>query len=249
MTLNKNNLETCLTKSESIILSLIVISKGLVNNYNQNELSSDLSSQDNIVLLNITHTDSYLQNLSLRLDSLYNQLGAKYIFPLEIWQNNLSDTNLSIGNINRYIYNKFINCEKMSKYKVNVMINNLKQNIPKYNYVLAPDVIDFFSQTCENLNLKKIYFSESINVLKSNDTSELTKLLQSKYKINNPIFINNVNMGMNKNQIQYFRQYGIQQNTQVNTRKRKRTEKVQSDNLNNNDIIELDEFELNLELF
>jgi hypothetical protein len=248
----KENLKACLEESESIILSIIVISKGLVNLCdNDNQSNYDIRSHDNLILLNITHTDSYLQNLSTRLDSLYNQLGVKYIFPLEIWQNNITQTKLSIGNINRYIYNRFINSEKMSKLRVNIMIDNLKQNIPKYNYILAPDVIDFFSQICKNFDLTKIYFSEWINVLKSNDINKLKKLIESKYNINNPTFVYNTNMGMTKNQIQYFRQYGIQEtNTNIITRKRKRLEK--EDNYNSdikNNIIELEQFELNLELF
>jgi hypothetical protein len=249
MNMQKNNLKTCLEESESIILSIIIISKGLVNsnnNPNNNELLSDIKSQDNLILLNITHTDSYLQNLSSRFDSLYNQLGAKYIFPLEIWQNNMTLTNLSIGNINRYIYNEFINSEQMSKLKVNIMIDNLKQNIPKYNYILAPDVIDFFSQTCKNLDLTKIYFSEWVNVLKSNNIDKFTELIESKYKIDNPILIQNTNIGMTKNQIKYFRQYGIQQNDI--SRKRKRFKKEENLNLDKNNIIQLDEFELDLEL-
>lgn len=32
----------------------------------------------------------------------------------------------------------------MKKFSVNIMIDNIKQNIPKYNYVVSPDVINFF---------------------------------------------------------------------------------------------------------
>lgn len=118
--IDRNNLIKCIKETESIILSIIVVSKGLVNtgsiNVNNNPdcdkntiCNKNIKSQDNLILLNITHTDSYLQDLNSRFSSLYNQLGAKFIFPIEIWQNNIENTLESTGNINRYIYNQFKN--------------------------------------------------------------------------------------------------------------------------------------------
>lgn len=265
--LDKNNLIKCIKYSESIILSIIVISKGLVNmslNSNtDNNWDNKIQSQDNLILLNITHIDSYLQDLSSRFNSMYSQLGAKYIFPLEIWQNNIEKTLESTGNINRYIYNQFNKSNEMKKIRVNIMIDNIKQNIPKYNYVLSPEVINFFSQTCEHLSLNKIFFSEWIKKIKSNNVDELKNFIESKYNISSCTVIQDFNLGMTSNQVQYFRQYGTKQNTNKinNSKKRKiisnETEQNKKKILNETcidenkklDIEELDSFDLNIELF
>ena len=223
---DKNYLIECLKKSQSIILSIVVISKGLINlnhidvDNEQLCVLNDIQTKDDIILLNITHTDSYLQSTKSKINSLYNQLGAKYIFPLEIWQNNIKNTEISIGNINRYIYNKINKSNKMKQFKVQIMIDNIKQNIPKHNYVLSYDVIDFFSQICNNIQLNKIYHSKWIETLKLNNSIELIKQIELKYKIKEPIVIQDCNFSMTKKQIQYFKQYGIQENKILSKRKK-----------------------------
>ena len=272
--LDRNNLIECIEQSESIILSIIVISKGLVNtgssNFisdtnvnNDNNCDKNVQSHYNLILLNITHTDSYLQDLSSRFSSLYSQLGAKFIFPIEIWQNNIEHTLESTGNINRYIYNQFNKSSVMKKFRVNIMIDNVKQNIPKYNYVVSPDVINFFSQICEQMSLNKIYFSEWVKKIKSNNIEELKNLIESKYNIDSSIVIQDFNLSMTSKQIQYFRQYGITQNNNKNnfSKKRKMNDVETQQNkkkqilnetcLENKqlDIEELDSFDINIELF
>lgn len=267
---DRNNLIKCIKESESIILSIIVVSKGLVNTClsnvnldNDNNCDKNVQSQDNLILLNITHTDSYLQDLSSRFSSLYSQLGAKFIFPIEIWQNNIEHTLESTGNINRYIYNQFNKSSVMKKFRVNIMIDNVKQNIPKYNYVVSPDVINFFSQICEQMSLNKIYFSEWVKKIKSNNIEELKNLIESKYNIDSSIVIQDFNLGMTNKQIQYFRQYGITQNNNKNnfskkrkmndveTKQNKKKQILNETCLENKqlDIEELDSFDINIELF
>ena len=267
---DRNNLIKCIKESESIILSIIVVSKGLVNTSSSNVNSDtdnnsdkNVQSQDNLILLNITHTDSYLQDLSSRFSSLYSQLGAKFIFPIEIWQNNIEHTLESTGNINRYIYNQFNKSSVMKKFRVNIMIDNVKQNIPKYNYVVSPDVINFFSQICEQMYLNKIYFSEWVKKIKSNNIEELKNFIESKYNIDSSIVIQDFNLGMTSKQIQYFRQYGITQNNNKNnfskkrkindieTQQNKKKQILNETCLENKqlDIDELDSFDINIELF
>ena len=273
--LDRNNLIKCIEESESIILSIILISKGLVNigssnfNYNtnlnnDNNFDKNVISQDNLILLNITHTDSYLQDLSSRFSSLYSQLGAKFIFPLEIWQNNIKNTLGSTGNINRYIYNQFNESSEMKKFRVNIMIDNIKQNIPKYNYIVSYDVINFFSQICKQRFLNKIYFSEWVNKIKSNSIDELKNFIESKYNIESSIVIQDFNLGMTSKQIQYFRQYGITQNNsnKINHSKKRKMNNTETEQnkkkqilnetcLDNKqlDIDEFDSFDINIELF
>lgn len=286
----KNNIKTqrvklskCMRECESIILSIVVISNGIVNLPTDFNEMINIEPKENIVILNISHTDSYSQDLELRFNSLYSQLNTKYIFPLQIWKNNIEKTKLSTGNINRYIYNK-LNQTKQTEYieenmfneieklKVNIMIDGLKQNIPKYNYILSPQVIKLFSSMCEQMNLEQIYFSEWTNVLKQNNYLRLTKFIENKYKISNPILVRDVNLGMTKEQIQYFRQCGINyDNTNNHTRKRKYNIYDKQQNIRNlkkkniqetfnndintsnnvstsNSIIELDCFDLSFEL-
>lgn len=234
---NKEKLVECMKECESVILSIVVISKGIVNSSTNINEPIDLEPDENIVILNISHTDSYSQNLKIRFNSLYSQLNTKYIFPLQIWKNNIGRTKLSTGNINRYIYNELNKTQiqtsqtkqvdentfdEIEKLKVNIMIDSVKQNIPKYNYILSPQVIELFSSMCEQMNLEQIYFSEWANVLKQNDFSRLKKLIEEKHKIFNPILVQDSSLGMTKEQIQYFRQYGINcKNTHNNFKKRK----------------------------
>lgn len=285
--IDRNNLIKCIKETESIILSIIVVSKGLVNtgsiNVNNNPdcdkntiCNKNIKSQDNLILLNITHTDSYLQDLNSRFSSLYNQLGAKFIFPIEIWQNNIENTLESTGNINRYIYNQFKKSNIMKKFSVNIMIDNIKQNIPKYNYVVSPDVINFFSQICEQLSMNKIYFSEWVKKIKSNNIDELKNFIESKYNIESSVVIQDFNLGMTSKQIQYFRQYGlygqygITNNNKIFSKKRKmnniETETNKKKKISNetclfskhldikesdelDELNELDSFDINIELF
>lgn len=247
---NKNNFVQCMEESETIILSIIIVSKGLVNMNTQTDSFTNIESKDDLVLLNITHTDSYLQNIESRLNSMYKYLGAKYIFPLEIWKNNILNTKLSTSNINRHIYNKLVQTEKMEKLKVNIMIDNLQENIPKYNYVLSSDIVDFFTHTCSQLNLLKIYFSKWIEILKTNQIDKLVEFIKSKYNITNPLLVQNSNLGMGKNQIKYFRQYGIidyynkKDKSYINTRKRKRLEEIkQTEKIKQTEEIIKNEFE------
>lgn len=134
----KNNLKTHLKNSECVILSIVVISKGIINTEN--------TSQENIILLNISHTDSYLQNLKTKFESLYNQLEALYVFPIQIWKNNLDNTKLSTGNIYRHIYNDMEQLVLVDKLKINIMIDNVKQNVPKNNYIMSNKVIEYFEE-------------------------------------------------------------------------------------------------------
>lgn len=201
------NFTECLKKSELIILSIVIVSRGLINN-NDETVSFDESNKvvscDNIILLNISHTDSYLQNLTNKYDSLYNQLGAKFIFPIEIWKNDIKKTLNSTGNINRRIYN-LINLYKMKKFKLNVMIDNIKQNIPKHNYIVSSDLVNYFSEICEQFNLDRVYFSEWFETIKSNNIEKLIKFIKFKYNIE-PFVITDTDFSLNKKQINYYRQ-------------------------------------------
>ena len=86
-TTNTNDLVQTLMNYESIMLSIVIISKGLINNneINYNSYPLNLESKENIDILNITYTDSYTQDLKNSIESMYELLGAKYIFPLGIW--------------------------------------------------------------------------------------------------------------------------------------------------------------------
>jgi len=243
-----DDLVQILINSESIMLSIVIISKGLINSHHSN-----LESKENIAVLNITHTDSYTQDLKNRIENMYELLGARYIFPLCIWKNNLEITKQSTGNINRHIYNDI---DQMCNFKVNIMIDTIKQNIPKHNYVVQYKIIESLTQGLKDMGLEPVYLSEWIDCIKSNNFNKLTKYIEKKYKIKNIIVLQNINNGLDKNQIQYLRQYGIeQQKNKYNNRKRKITNitdlepnvlQVEQTNLNN--IIELDSFELNFDL-
>lgn len=243
-----DDLVQILMNSESIMLSIVIISKGLINSH-----QSNLESKENIAILNITHTDSYTQDLKNRIENMYELLGAKYIFPLGIWKNNLEITKQSTGNINRHIWNDI---NQMRDFKVNVMIDTIKQNIPKYNYVVQYEIIDSLTQGLKDMGVEPVYFSEWIDCIKSNDFDKLTKYIEKKYKIKNIIVIQNTNNGLNKNQIQYLRQYGIEQKkNKYNNRKRKITNItdlepniLQVEQTNFNNVIELDSFDLNFDL-
>lgn len=254
---NTNDLVQTLMNSESIMLSIVIISKGLINNngINYNSHPSNLESKENIAILNITHTDSYTQDIINRIKSMYELLGAKHIFPLGIWKNNLEKTKQSTGNINRHIYN-YIN--QIYNLRVNIMIDNIKQNIPKYNYVMSYQIIETLTQGLKNMKLKQIYLSESVDCFKSNNIAKLKKYIEEKYEIDNIIIVQDSYSGLNNNQIKYLRQYGIEQkNNKQNNRKRKikdiepensQVELNPNPNPNPNNIVELDSFELNFDL-
>lgn len=250
---NTNDLVQTLMNSESIMLSIVIISKGLINNngINYNSHPSKLESKENIAILNITHTDSYIQDLKNRIESMYELLGAKHIFPLGIWKNNLEKTKQSTGNINRHIYNDI---NQIRNLRVNIMIDNIKQNIPKYNYVMSYQIIESLTQGLKNMKLEQIYLSEWVDCFKSNNFAKLTKYIEEKYEIDNIIVVQDNYSGLNNNQIQYLRQYGIEQkNNKSNNRKRKikdiEPENSQVElNPNPNNIVELDSFELNFDL-
>jgi len=263
---NTNELVQTLMNSESIMLSIVIISKGFISNngINNNSHLSNLESKENIAILNITHTDSYIQNLKNRIETMYELLGAKYIFPLGIWKNNLEKTKQSTGNINRHIYNDI---NQIRNLRINIMIDNIKQNIPKYNYIMSYQIIENLTQGLKNMKLKQIYLSEWVECFKFNDFDKLSKSIGEKCRIDNITVIKDTYLGLNNNQIQYLRQYGIKQknNKQIN-RKRKihdmdlenlQVEQNQinlipnhnpNPNPNINNIIELDSFELNFDL-
>lgn len=258
---NINDLVQTLLKSESIMLSIVIISKGLINSneINFNSHPSNLESKENIAILNITHTDSYTQDLKNRIESMYELLGAKYIFPIGIWKNNIENTKQSTGNINRHIYNHI---NQIRNLRVNIMIDNIKQNIPKYNYVISYKIIESLTQELKDMGLEQVYLSESINCLKTNDFTKLSTYIEKICGIKNIIIVQDINMGLCEKQIQYYRQYGIETiNNKQNKRKRKlldmeseisSTNSLNSTNssntTNSNNIIELDSFDLNLDL-
>ena len=211
-----DDLVQILMNSESIMLSIVIISKGLINSH-----PSNLEPKENIAILNVTHTDSYTQDLKNRIENMYELLGAKFIFPLSVWKNNLETTKQSTGNINRHIYNDI---DQMRNFKVNVMIDTIKQNIPKHNYVVQYEIIESLTQGLKDMELEPVYLSEWIDCIKSNNFNKLTKYIEKKYKIKNIIVVQNTNDGLDKNQIQYLRQYGIEQKKKSNNRKRKITD-------------------------
>lgn len=263
----ENDFIQSLTESESIMLSIVIISKGLINNTKStntfNDNLSEFESQDNIAILNITHTDSYKQELKKRIESMYSTLGAKYIFPLAIWKNNIEYTKSSTGNFNRYINEDF---NEINQFRINIMIDNIKQNIPKYNYIMSYKVINYLSNISLIFGLEQIYFSEWINSFKTDNLIKLSNYMKKKYNIKNIIMLQNTDDGLSKNQIKYFRQYGILHNNKnnivkPNKRKRKIQEleqkveqkieqEVEQETINNsnNNIIELDSFEFDYEL-
>lgn len=255
---NTNDLVQNLINSESIMLSIVIISKGLINNndINFNSHPSNLESKENIAILNITHTDSYTQDLKNRIESMYELLGAKHIFPLGIWKNNLEKTKQSTGNIIRHIYNDI---NQIRNLKVNIMIDNIKQNIPKYNYVMEYKIIETLTKGLNDMGLEQVYLSEWVNCFKSTDFDKLSKYIEKKYNIKNIILVKDTINGLGKNQIKYLRQYGIEQpNNKQYNRKRKiqdieseiiQTNKIEQIEQNNlNDIMELETFELDFDL-
>ena len=253
---NTNDLVQTLMNSESIMLSIVIISKGLINyNNDSNSQPSNLESKENIAILNITHTDSYTQDLKNRIESMYELLGAKYIFPLNIWKNSIENTKQSTGNINRHIYNDI---NQICNLRVNIMIDNIKQNIPKYNYVMEYQIIESLTQGLKDMGLEQIYSSDWIDCFKTKDFAKLSKYIEKKCKIKNIIMIQNIYDGLNKNQIQYYRQYGIEQKkNKQNNRKRKiqdteheiiQVKQEQTNQNNTNNIIELENFELDIDL-
>ena len=220
---NTDDLVQTLMSSESIMLSIVIISKGLISkslSQSSNlESKKNLESKENIAILNITHTDSYTQYLKNRIESLYELMGSKLIFPLGIWKNNLKKTKQSTGNINRQIYNDI---DQIRNLRVNVMIDNIKQNIPKYNYVMEHKIIESLTQGMNNMGLEQVYLSKWVDCFKFNDFDKLTEHIENKYKIKNINMIKDTINGLGKNQIQYLRQYGIeQQNNKKYNRKRK----------------------------
>lgn len=57
--------------------------------------------------------------------------------------------------------------------------------------------------------MNKIYFSEWVKKIKSNNIDELKNFIESKYNIESSVVIQDFNLGMTSKQIQYFRQYGL----------------------------------------
>ena len=173
-------------------------------------------------MLNISYTDSYKQNLSNKFNSLYSNLNAKLIFPLIIYKNEISNTLKSTGNINR-----FINCEvnnQMKKYKSTIILNNIKTNVPKQNYILENEPINIFNELCNKLGLLCIYQTKWTN----NFVLTLQKLingLENKYLIN----INQItnSHSLSQQQIKYFKQYGLFENN--NLIKKRTFEQMDSD--------------------
>lgn len=219
---NKDNLINILKESESIMISIVIISKAMINNNANNNANKNLDhilnseSYDNVGILNITHTDAYTQDIKNRFESLYALLDAKYIFPLSIWKNNIAETKISTGNINRYID---IEMNKMDKFKVNIMLDNIKQNIPRFNYIILSSILEFFENKFNELKMCKLYYSIWIKHI---GTYKFYKFIENKCKIKNIIWIEDINQGLNKNQIKYYRQYGIKEkNNKQNNRKRK----------------------------
>ena len=188
---------------------------------------------NNIGLFNITHTDSYLQNISNRFNSLYSQLGAKLIFPLVIWKNNTKDTLLSTGNISK-ILNIGLS-ENMSNYKINMINNNVRQNIPKQNYILAFEPVKIFNKVCSEFGMECMYISKWLELNNElefkNSIESMIETVQHKYKTKiNPIF--SKDFSLDKQQVQFFRQYGINDYMKYNyskNNKRNRNQFEQND--------------------
>ena len=212
--INFNVLGNSLKSEQCVILSLIIISSGIINNIDKSSLTS------NIAVLNITHTDSYKQNISQRINSLYENQGASFIFPLLIWKNNMSNTLNSTGNINRMIHDKCF-CDLDFKYRIDIMLNNIKQNIPKQNYILDSGPIKIFNDMCQKMGLICIYRSKYSDNF---DYDKIIKTIESSYNI----FIVPVKTKQNSltiKQIQNYRQYGIITgiNKETNLKTNKRT--------------------------
>jgi hypothetical protein len=156
-------------------------------------------------------------------------MGSKLIFPLVIWKNNISDTQLSTGNINRIIND--LTFTDMNKYKLNLVINSIKQNIPRQNYILTKEPVDIFNKICHDINLKCIYKTNLIDNFNSN---QIIKYIESHWKIK-LININDIKYSLTWNQIQYYRQYGIDNHNKPNqiSNKRKRIfTEIVCDNMN-----------------
>ena len=236
-----NSIYNSLSNEQCLILSIVIISKGIINiNHQtvqtdqtdqtdqtvqitytkQNNLEQQINNQtdlkDNLAILNITHTDSYRQKIYDRINSLYNQMGASLIFPLVIWKNNISKTLLSTGNINRSINQSFFT--DMDKYKLNILVDNIKQNIPKQNYILSEEPIHIFNHLCEYLGMDCIY---KTNLIDNFNIDKIFKNIESKYKIK----LNNIadkKFSLSYEQIQYFRQYGTTYYSEKKSNKRSR---------------------------
>jgi hypothetical protein len=219
--INFNLISNSICNNQCIMLSIVVISKGIINTLANLTNLTNSESKENISILNITHTDSHTQNISDRINLLYSCMGAKLIFPLVIWKNNIPDTLLSTGNANRII-SRFVNGD-INQYKLNIMIDSIKQNIPRQNYIMAKEPIDIFNQICQDINLKCIYRT---NFIDDFNPSQIAKYIGSHYKIK-IINIDDIKYSLTYKQIQYYRQYGINNpNGQINklnkSNKRKR---------------------------
>ncbi len=228
-TINTNSsILDSLKNDQCILLSVCVISDGTVND------NDDSKSKNNIAILNITHTDSFNQNINDRINSLYSQLNAKYIFPIVIYKNNLQNTLLSTGNINRLVQQ--IIYSNINNYKINILIDDVKQRIPRQNYILSNELISYFIKICQGINLECIYKSSyASNILSFINEIKLTHNIDL-FEITNNKF------SLSENQIKYFRQYGLTNNlTVLKKRSRDSYERINTNtNLTNNNIYDGD---------
>jgi len=201
-----NNLGTIINNSECVLLSLIIVSSCIVN------VNTDSKPEilENVALLNISYTDSYTQNLSTKFNSLYSNTNSKLIFPICIFKNNIYKTLKSTGNLNRLIHNDIF--DGLSNYKINIMLNNIKNNIPRQNYILANEPILIFENLCRELGLECIYKINltTINGLDYDFTNTLTKLIEeieNKYSIKTTTLTEKHNLSTQS--IQYLKQNGL----------------------------------------
>ena len=222
-----DNIYNSISNDQCIMLSIVIISKGIINtSSHSNNINLDSinlfeqikysESNENLAILNITHTDSYNQKISDRINSIYNYMGAKLIFPLIIWKNNIADTLLSTGNINRFINQPIFN--PMNNYKLNILIDCIKQNIPKQNYIMAQEPIKIFNKICHDINLKCIYRN---NLIDNFNSSQIIEYIESTYQIK-LINITHKKYSLSQGQIQYYRQYGINNYEKSNLKSNKR---------------------------
>lgn len=274
--INKDVLTNVLRKEQCVMISLVIISSGIINksdtlNNNINVICEENNSHlsENIAVLNITHTDSYTQNLSNRIEQLYSQLGAKLIYPLSIWKNNLSHTSKSTGNINRWIQGGFVkyNCvgkntninfdtnkniyheedgqnkqneqdessnilvitaNKLSQYRINIMLDNIRQNLPRQNYIFALEPIVIFNEACKKTGAENVYMS---NLIKDGFIpDDIIKIIEKQNNLQVEIIPTKSN-GLSPKQIYWHRQYGInnEHNNVKYKRKRDNDENLKKD--------------------